>query len=1338
MALSLMDIYYFDLTNMDTFIKVTSSFSRTLTDYDMDLLRTGCCVHGEGVDTYYFSNWFPFCQEIKKEMQPVRKIIKKKNVPKKFFVCASDWEILDDLPIEERCITLIDAVSGSRRQRKLIMEEALERRWLYNWILAFPSVCYEYGLLPIDYDTTEVDTMRGILLREGIESNPGPLVDPTEVLIAQMKGLFLQQNFSCGLNEFVQLHKNASREIAVVREAFTPDHDPRFLTTINLKIDGITYVATARDRTKVSSREKAAKSVLELALAGEEHYLECLPSSHWLRDLLREGIEANPGPPSLEYLSYCSLIDQDPYCAYKLERFFPTEAGGLGLVFQGINGHFTFYFTPQDDKALSFMDLSDSFVYSSYTRNTNLICKKMCFLIETLLFSGACRQVICQMSKSDYFVFLESLFFKKLQLLMLKSVDFNHFRLLLSGDVELNPGPPIQVSFRPIDYVCVESVSHMGREIIIDRPREVGNIMKHEWNLIVRTLANFTAFHQLHVYLPEDFRHFHSIYYFYSLRESTQQELLKLCGDIESNPGPVLSKSRINDPRDFGEIVAQMRVFEQIDKAVGGVDDLNGNFKRLITVVEQFVPMLANNISQSTSVLHESAFSFGVTLETIKGDLFKFCMFFFLLQGLFLLGQKKIAVCSVLIVLAHSYGLDESIISYLKELYGSLNDTTVQGGFEEELLNNSTFCLVGKIIFSLMAFLFIKQIPGKKDWDTYLNRLARLPQAADGSKKIWNLCSDYFNIGLESCKHLLLGKENPDFQSTNDYIREIKDWMKEVERYSSLAERNKVDLNPDVAHKVSKLWAQGQKYAQDWTLPNDIKQSVSKMLFPAHQLFKYVEIAPTSGGGPKIRPVNLWLIGDSQIGKSCLVWALCADLLKKMGYTPEEADQLIYARQAETEFWDGFRDFIPIVLMDDAFALKDDKLKPNPEISEVIRTNNMFPCHVHMAALSDKNTFLKAKFMIYTSNEPNVECHSLTHPQAFYTRMNDNAFKVVVKDQYRKLISEPNKPPVYMLDKSKRISPHLETDYYEFQQQKYDFVTKKWQDHRKPITYEQLRTRLIQDWRAKQAEFTTFCADIKERMKTDWVEVQGGEEFQDAISYEMIDVVPIKIREMEERGMLPWAIAEWFAQDDDWWKVFRQYKLAEKKKGNLFSQAIATCQHYIDQYESALKNVLKKYRVFEALAVFGAVSGVIFGLYQFFKTDEDAEVELAHSGAQNSKKPKQIFVHGGTPIMGEVIEAQGTTDPNAWEIISHKIDRNTFLMKVDKFVGNVTFVRGKVFLMPFHYISLMQNYDLCVDEEINLFDSEGQLMFKFPLSRIFKYGSGKLSPYACRLSGAEG
>jgi len=77
MALSLMDIYYFDPTNMDTFIKVTSSFSRTLTDYDMDLLRTGCCVHGEGIDTYYFSNWFPFTQEIKKDLQPVRKIIKK-------------------------------------------------------------------------------------------------------------------------------------------------------------------------------------------------------------------------------------------------------------------------------------------------------------------------------------------------------------------------------------------------------------------------------------------------------------------------------------------------------------------------------------------------------------------------------------------------------------------------------------------------------------------------------------------------------------------------------------------------------------------------------------------------------------------------------------------------------------------------------------------------------------------------------------------------------------------------------------------------------------------------------------------------------------------------------------------------------------------------------------------------------------------------------------------------------------------------------------------------------------------------------------------------------------
>jgi len=276
---------------MDTFIKINSSYSRSLTNKDFLLLKTGYCVQKDGYEAYYFSGWCPFTQEIvvkgkRSEKMRLKKKVKITSLPKQ------DWSCLDDLPIVERCMTMVEAVGCSRRQRKLVIEEALEKNWLRNWLIAFPAVYDELGLFEIDYDSTEVDTCFGLLLQQGIEPNPGPNFDESvDKLLADVKKriheLYIQKNFSCGLNEFVQLHPNATREIACIRELSTPDHDPRFITTINLKIDGITYCVTEREKTKILSREKAAQSVLELAFAGEEYHLKCLPASHWLRDFAR-------------------------------------------------------------------------------------------------------------------------------------------------------------------------------------------------------------------------------------------------------------------------------------------------------------------------------------------------------------------------------------------------------------------------------------------------------------------------------------------------------------------------------------------------------------------------------------------------------------------------------------------------------------------------------------------------------------------------------------------------------------------------------------------------------------------------------------------------------------------------------------------------------------------------------------------------------------------------------------------------------------------------------------------------------------------------------------------
>ena len=132
-----------------------------------------------------------------------------------------------------------------------------------------------------------------------------------------------------------------------------------------------------------------------------------------------------------------------------------------------------------------------------------------------------------------------------------------------------------------------------------------------------------------------------------------------------------------------------------------------------------------------------------------------------------------------------------------------------------------------------------------------------------------------------------------------------------------------------------------------------------------------------------MRPICLWLIGESGVGKTEMVYPLCIDVLRTMGLMrKEDFHHQVYGRQVETEFWDGYRGQ-KIVIYDDAFQMKDDKTAPNPEIFEVIRSCNTFPQHLHMAALHDKNTFSAAELMIYTTNDANVKLESLKEATYF-------------------------------------------------------------------------------------------------------------------------------------------------------------------------------------------------------------------------------------------------------------------------------------------------------------------------------------------------------------------
>lgn len=1152
-----------------------STINVTLTEMTCSDLRQGYCEKVDHAEYYFMHAYRPLMRH-RVEEKKLTSIKKKKKVVKVVpRVCVEDWYELDHIAPHERnavCVELVTEVSRTR-QRKL-------RDRIHALFALYRDGCHtSLGLTPVSECEEVCDNSGGedvvneydesrYLVEQGIEPNPGP-TDPIDIpwpkdrqsclVLAHKKGLFCQQNYMCGLNEFIQKHQ-AHMDMCINRVEFTPDHEPKFVCVILVTMEKAKYTASVTGKSKIESREKTAKNVLETIVAGEEHYLDVFPESHWIRDLLRECIESNPGP-------------------------------------------------------------------------------------------------------------------------------------------------------------AVLSVPRM----------------------------------------------------------------------------------RFNDPsmRGIERAFAQMKLMDSFGKSISEFQNLNGTLNQLSQTVDNILPLLSANMTTTTSALLE-----------IKDDVIKFGLIFILIQGLFLVGAKKTAICGCLLVLGKFMGFDTYLLSLFQKLIDKITRPRVEMKMEDFLYSDE-LNIVGKIIFGSMAFLCIKKIPGKQDWDNYIVRLSKIPQAASGGKKIWETCSEYFNVALDHVKMMCLGKTSRNFSVTSAYVQEIKDWMEEVSKCAQLDERQKVNHDEEFAKRVSALYIKGQVYSHDTTLPASLSRAIQNTLMPAYRLYQYVETAPSHGAGPKMRPVCLWLHGDSQIGKSTIVWAVCADMLNKMGY--KDFKHLIYARQPETEFWDGYNTQ-PIVVYDDAFALRDDKTKPNPEVHEVIRTQNNFPQHVHMAALQDKNTYNKAQLVVYTSNEPNVSLESITFKDAFHNRMNDNCYKIYLKTQYAHVSQKPNGgAPSQRLNVKSIPAGTISTDIYEFQKQVR--TDKGFVNVGSPISYEILRSRLVAEWREKRQSFSSHMEFLNSRMGEDWVEVADShmkfgnlfkkeeESVLDNDEYhECVDTVAFvqdKIIELQNEGRDAMDIVSWFASSDETWCMWQQYqqsRLSQPSFGDRIRSAIQVCNEYLQGMASSLRDIVLKHPILSVLAFVGSAIAISASVGSLFSSDtsdmgvdeeetdeyefpdgfipqwywegrerpphienvetkdgwytqgtaveqlETAEywdakdrtiVELAHSGSnQVAKIPRARvqFLRNKTiasamkVITRASVESCG--DTNAHEIISGKVKKNSFRITVSvrdiNLAGNVTFVKGKIFVMPYHFLCMMWAARVQLDDIVYLSQEENDRIISFPFSHLIK------------------
>lgn len=917
-------------------------------------------------------------------------------------------------------------------------------------------------------------------------------------------------------------------------------------------------------------------------------------------------------------------------------------------------------------------------------------------------------------------------------------------------------------------------------------------------------------------------------------QEAARLLLLILSGDVETNPGPVQSRPiriRYNDPRSvqlekvierkeqkIKTLIKELRRAIKTDKIYSqGIFDtikdgnktikesateLNGNLDRVCNFLESMLPSLQANI-QATIINTTDK------LTEIKEDLIKITLICLIIRLLMVWKHYKTALTVVLIFVVKFYKMDEYIITLAKELQDKMMRTEAQG-FVEDAIYHPYFQTCGKIIFAAVSFICIRKIPGKQDWDNYIMRLDRIPKALEGSRKIVDYCSEYFNLATDQVKMLVLGKTSEELQRANGLYSEIHDWAKEVRTYLDLEQRNKIDTDITIANKVEDLYKRGVKYQADTLLDREMTRLVATTLLPARELYQYVSCSPVKGGGPRMRPICLWLVGESGVGKTEMVYPLCIDVLRAMGLMKKtDFHHQVYGRQVETEFWDGYKGQ-KIVIYDDAFQMKDDKTSPNPEIFEVIRSCNTFPQHLHMAAIHDKNTFSQAELMLYTTNDANVKLESITFPDAFFNRIGEHAYKVMPKMQYAKMAEKRRSGKMYRKLDTSKLDPTkpIDLSIYEFQKIVRDDsnTCQGWTDKGEPMDYEQFQQMICNEWRIKKQT----SIDKLKYLENYAIRAQVGEDvFYDANDFQwFVDDISSRICKGEDLI----TIENDYAQDEKKFTSYMDFKKSKPptiwdKYRNRLDAMLLIVSDKMKIWKERIIKILSEHPYLSLLGFVGMALST-FAIYKWFENsviDCDAEVgtsgdvktakqnyrivEVGTSGdAKTSKTPKvnvecemsiedrrmMIEAVNGNTIGGaclvalmkkykwgiysskydeavtsevgvssdaktnrqsmkrvemmdeqlqDLIQTQGCSDEAAHNLITDVLQKNTYRMtyqRGDKRIpfGNCTFIRGWAFLMPYHFLHALYARKLAPEAIISLSQSKYQDIIQFPISHL--------------------
>jgi hypothetical protein len=550
---------------------------------------------------------------------------------------------------------------------------------------------------------------------------------------------------------------------------------------------------------------------------------------------------------------------------------------------------------------------------------------------------------------------------------------------------------------------------------------------------------------------------------------SLMHELLLMCGDIESNPGPTYKQQcqqkwrknktshKIEQLKEQQHIERVLRLQEQEYFDKDPIKRVKVEMQ-IMGSLASAVPLLSsvylgcktnrtmNKVTISADRITEEITS---TLQRFKETFSKFEQFcyrgfnvidlvadimFSLLHLSFAKPGYKIATLSIeLFRLLTKHAISTTLIDNLRNLispYFNRKEVNMQIDIQDKLTGIATEITATHIVvflFAILSVMFNSVIPKATQIESVIKRLGDLGRSSKGISDFNTVAHQAVGSVLGHFQENVLGIRKPE--EIEKFVTGINLWFDEVRelmnREGEFKKSDAIMSDPAMILKVEDLYVRGMEFSKE--IADKKLHRELQMPFQCHMKFitdlnKMVDTSGAFGTRPRTQPIVIWLYGESGVGKSGMSWPLAIDLNNLFVTNPEQAKEFskhIYMRNVEQEFWDNYTRQ-NVVIYDDFGQRKDSSAKPNEEFMEIIRMANIAPYPLHMAHLEDKRkTRFTSKVVILSSNQFDQCINSLTHPDAFRRRI-DLCGKVTNIEDFTKMgYSKANGKPVLRLDKDK-------------------------------------------------------------------------------------------------------------------------------------------------------------------------------------------------------------------------------------------------------------------------------------------------------------------------------